>query len=254
MWTDELSVCLDFRAWLLLRELSMRTHLTTVARLLSTFNFMGIVQSTLRWLAWEYRPRSEGSFDDEQSRVSDSSSTLRDTSPENPPQRSRKRKRDGQLQPVAPRTPRGIRYLYTAVCCNIIQLQDIMSDMTQGYAIEHLKAALKCPPDNIAMVLDCTAIIVNSLVRYRCSPSKMENDSAWLLPILSLWQSRSTAGAEDLDIPLHVSLCKPNLPNSLTNFERLRSPKTAFVAYYIWSSYMMKNQSLSPKSTGSWQL
>ena len=107
-----------------------------------------------------------------------------------------------------------------------------MSDITQGYAIEHLKAALKCPPDNIAVVLDCTAIIANYLVRYRCSRSKMENDSAWLLPILSLWQSQSPAWVEDLDIPLHVSLCKPTvLNNILTNFESSRSPKIVFVAY-----------------------
>ena len=193
---------------------------------------MGIVQSTLEWLARECSSLLEGSLDDEQSRSSDSSYTLLDASPGSSPQTSRKRKRDGELQVVAPKTPRDIRYLYTAICCNVIQLQDIMSDMTQGYAIEHLKAALKCPPDNIAMVFDCTAIIVNYLVRYRCSRSKMENDGAWFLPILSFWQSQSTAAVEDLDIPLHVSLCKPNvLNNILTNFESWRSPKIAFSAY-----------------------
>ena len=215
---------------------------------------MGIVQSTLKWLAQEYSSLLEGSFDDEQSRVSDSSSTLQDTSPGNSPQTSRKRKRDGELQAMAPRTPRDIRYLYTAVCCNLIQLQDIMSDITHGYDIEHLKAALKCPPDNIAMVLDCTAIVVNYLVRYRCSQSKMENDIAWLLPFLSFWQSQSIAGVEGLDIPLHVSQCKPILLNLLTNFQSLPFPKIAFVAYWNWSNYTMNSQSLSSKPSRSWQL
>ena len=180
---------------------------------------MGIVQSTLKWLAQECDSAWESSVDDEQSKASDSSATVRNVSPGSLPQTSRKRKRDGELQAGAPRTPRSIRYLYTVVCCNVIQLQDIMGDMTQGYAIEHLKAALKCSPENTAIILDCTALIVNYLVRYRCSHSKMENDSAWLLPILLLWQSQSTAGVEDLDIPLHVSLRKPTSFCLLTNLK-----------------------------------
>ena len=215
---------------------------------------MGIVQSTLKWLAQECNSLLEGLVDDDQSKASDSSATLLDASSQDSSHTSRKRKRSGELQAIAPRTPKSIRYLYTAVCCNVIQLQDIMGDVTQGYAIEHLKAALKCSPDNTAVILDCTAIVLNYLVRYRCSYSKMEGDNAWLLPFLWLWQSRSIAGVEDLDIPWHVSRGKPTLLILLTNSQSLRSLKIAFVAYYNWSKYIMNSQNLSMKPSRSWQL
>ena len=220
---DICSVCLDYRAWMLLRELVIRTPLTTVARLLSAHKLTGTIQSTLQWLAEKCR-----SIPQDLDRLyieaikSDPNLAVRlqeasQASPGSLSQQSRKRKRDGQSKAATTWAVKDVRYLYTSICCNLIEMQDIITDGYQGYAVEHLKAALRCPLEIAASILDCAAIIVGFLVSYRCDRSKMEYDSAWVLSMVQFWQSQLPGMREDLSISVNVSRNNLFIPFIPTN-------------------------------------
>ena len=197
-----ISNCLEYRAWLLLRELVLRTPLTTVARLFSAHKFTKTIQTTLRWLA-ERRPSAgevESCYAETNSidsSLADSSSTLREASPIDA---------GGNSQSSVPQTYTEIARLYTSICCNFIQLEEITQDDSLGYAVEHLKAALKGAPENAAIILGCSAKVVDYLLRNRNENSTMENDCAWILPLIQYWQSTSTSSAHEINLPINVSL------------------------------------------------
>lgn len=204
-YADGASVCLDYRAWLLLRELVLRIPLTTVARLLSAHNFVATAQSTLQWLAEQCHILHESFSSGDGSRGSVTSFVLDGRSPLNVLHPSKKRKRDEGMPAATLRVPKDIRYLYTAISSNLIQLQDITKDESQGYAVEHLKAALRSPPEDAAAILACAAAIAGFLLRYRCDHFKMDSNGAWVLPMVRHWQSQLTSIGGDLNVPVHVS-------------------------------------------------
>lgn len=244
---DTCSVCLDYRAWMLLRELVLRTPLTSVARLLSAHKLTGTIQSTLQWLAEKCRSIPEDLFWLIEADMSDPNSALEEASPGSLSQPSRKRKRDGQSKATTTWTPKDVRFLYTSICCNLIEMQDIITDGSQGYAVEHLKAALRCPLEIAASTLDCAAIIAGFLVRYRCDRSKMEYDGAWVLPMVQFWQSQLPGLREDLNLSVNVSRNHLFISFTLIDFRSLCSQNTAFRVFYIYFFHTTKTPNLKTK-------
>lgn len=232
---------------MLLRELVLRTPLTTVARLLSAHKLSGTIQSTLQWLAEKCRSISENLSRQRKADILGLGSGLQEAPSASLPQQSRKRKRDGESKFAAIWTPKDVRYLYTSICCNLIELQDIIADGSQGYAVEHLKAALRCPLEIAASTLDCAAIIVGFLVRYRCDRSKMEYDRVWILPMVQYWQSQLPALGEDLQLSVNVSRNYLFKFFILIDFRSFCSQNTAFRAFYIYFFHTKNTLNLKTK-------
>ena len=186
-----------------------------MARLLSAQKFTVTVRATLQWLAQKSVSLDvlKNLEDDTvpidpvltDSSLADSTSTVQEAYPTGAPPASRKRKRNGTIEAPVPQTPEHIVRLYTSICCNLIQLQEIAGDKSRGYAVEHLQAALRSPPEDAAAILGCSARVIDYLVRNKDPISTSDYNDAWLLPMVQHWRSQIIYPEYDLNLPASVS-------------------------------------------------
>jgi hypothetical protein len=160
-----------FQAWWLLYELLVRTTLRNVARLLNVHKFMGILRDTLQRL--HAQAINQTNLNDLHTKdnaiIADSSSATIGTSSVEEPKKSRKRKRVSS-QENSMRTKIGlgydIRLIYFSICRVIRRLNTLVVDLSegsQGFVVEYLKATLKGPPEQIAEILEASFSLANIL-------------------------------------------------------------------------------------------
>ena len=193
---------LDYRSWLLLRELVLLTTVNNTARLLSAHNFIESLQKTLEWLqkhaneVIEWRsPLREDAFT-----IADSSSTTIDDSSIKTITRSRKRKRD-DFQSVLQNRPTisisNLEMLFFSISSVLIQLQKLTINPPagrQGFVVEHLKCALKGSPDQTASILRNSILLADSILEIRDGDlveDKFRVVKICLSSIHNIWESHS---------------------------------------------------------------
>ena len=228
---DECSVCLECKAWLLVRELLLRTTLTVVAGLLRDHKFVATIRATLHWLAPKCASLDGSDHpldqtDSPRTKFDDSSPSTLGASPTEVTQASRKRKRDAQSVSDVPQNYKDVARLYTSICCNLIQLQDITSDKSRGYAVEHIRAALRSTSEETAVILGSSLAIVDYLIRNEenvsttntssTDASTMDTpmtkyDDAWILPFVQYWRSQTSSFGEDSNSKTCVSFFSSSL-------------------------------------------
>ena len=202
------------KAWILLQELVVRTPITSVARLLSTHNFVNILRGTLEWLQKHVNrvaisPDGADGIEELRDWAEDSSDTVENSSGER--RTSKKRKLDG-TEVTAPEhvvnvATGGFRVLYLAICGTVRQLQSLTIDLEErkDFAAEHLKSCLRSSPEDVAHILGSSFYLTNRLIqasqkdrhRSRIFNSQIQKNLAdtgyksCILPAIDLWNQRS---------------------------------------------------------------
>ena len=205
------SPCLEPTAWLLLQSLIALNPLIIVARLLNTFKFILIVKEPIQWLQQKL-DLEEGSLpqdnEDALAAVESSSVTLK-ISPVKPPQKSRKRKRDGTptslSRPSSVASP-STKALYKAVFSTIKEVEGLTrdtSDETRGFAVEYMKATLRGSPEHAAAMLGSFFAITHAILpKLKDQPTEFLDE--YLNPMLAIWDLRSNANDDPSGQPSSV--------------------------------------------------
>lgn len=205
------SICLELRLWQFFRELVPRLPVANLARLLRTHGFINIVLKTLKALENTLHisgtptkhgvPSPINGMSRETSPAADSSSATVDVSVE-PLKTSKKRKRDGTVvnhcRSDTTNQP-DVGSLYVNICDVTNQLQALLKDDSHGYAIEHLKMALRASPEEAAEILGTAFTIANQVVwSVPKTPSLQQEGSLRhsLDPWIEIWTSRSCRTAK----------------------------------------------------------
>lgn len=201
---------------MLLYELLVRTTLRNVARLLNVHNFMEISLNTLRQLHDNVVSKAdlEDSCIEENMAMADSSSATIEASSVEEPRKSRKRKRtSSQLHELndKPRTDCDIRLLYFSMCrvfrhLNILVLGS--QNGSEGFVIEHLKAATKAPPEKSAKILGTSLLLANILLRKTFSLAEDHKGKVdrCISSSVSWWKTCLATADDSTDQPSNV--CK----------------------------------------------
>lgn len=183
------SPCLEVKAWILLRRLFLRLPIFNIARRLKAEGFTKILLKTLRQLKEKLEDGSIASNGDpgEDSTAAE-------------PEKSRKRKRDGShvdLLLQLDRKTLDASLLCTSIILAMTELQTLtveLPDRSRGYAIEHMKSALRALPEHSASIFGTFISIVN-LIRSKFSGTPVPNDileiEECLPPMIAIWESRS---------------------------------------------------------------
>ncbi len=194
----DLSPCLEFKAWLLLRSLVARIPLTNVARLLNTYNFTAIVALTLQHLRQEFGLGNILSQQENEDvlATADSSSVTLEVSPTEAPQRSKKRKRDGTS--TSPSKPCSIASphtdaLYKSICSSTRDVEALTRDLpdgSRGFAVEYMKATLRSSPGKAAAMLGSFFATTDAILR-RSKEYPEDMFDGCISPMLAIWNLRS---------------------------------------------------------------
>lgn len=213
-------------AWILLRELLIRTPLATAARLLKEFKFINTLKETFHWL--------HGNSDRDQIPASPQDGTRSESSPSGSETESsnsdeqtsaRKRKIDG-TEIVPHRESDGptlaLDTLYAAMCAVVKLLKDFIIDPEHvlGYAAEHMRAALKSSPEEAAIILGSSIYLANRIVQSpnrshhqkrssstRGSQKRLEETAfgSCISPMIEFWNLRFPGGHGSIDEPQNVN-------------------------------------------------
>lgn len=216
----------------MLQELTVRTPLTSVARLLSAHRFTNILRDTLRWLQQHVKHvnsspdvevRDEELLDlpeDSPDTVESSSSTQRT---------SKKRKVDGTevaaSGEVVSFSSGAFRVLYLAICGTVRHLQSLTEDPQniRGFAVEHMKSSLRSSPEDAAHILGSSFYLTNRMIQTSYSHwhqkmiftnelQKLLLDTGYrscIFPAINLWSQRSLTGQHSSP---SSDVCKPPKP------------------------------------------
>ena len=206
----------NYRAWILLRVLIVRTPLAVTARLLKTCKFMESLGAALKLVSQCGHAKLKALVQDGKGRDWNSDSsfhTLESSSNESQPSRKRKRGSaafgEDQFMSSSCESQRSnnvnresTQVLLVAICSAVSQLEELSidSDVVRGYASEHMKFAMRVPPEQAATMLEYTVNIVNHFMQkgHRKSSSELvfqirQIDSAYGVCISSvgkLWLNR----------------------------------------------------------------
>ena len=195
----------EFKSWVLLRELIARCPTATVARLLKAHGIINILGVTFNWLYGLTVKKLEsqttgngiGSGDD----VS-SSETL--VTSQGKVSKKRKRASPTVKQPGSHLVSLSFDTVFRAVCGALRQIMQLTvhnPEQPEDYAIEHVKHALRVPPELLAMILGNAFSITDNLLQMpgrnsnRKHPESSEGleihkDTAYgtcLSPLFDLW-------------------------------------------------------------------
>jgi hypothetical protein len=210
-----LSFCLEYQAWLLLYELLIRTTLRNVARLLHAHKFVGTLQNTLQRV--HEHAISQGNLADlyteENMAVADSSSTTIEASSVEEFSKSRKRKRVGsQVRGMQDKIE--LKYdtglLYFAICRVVNRLNALVADLhddSRGFAVEHLKATLKGPANQVAQILGTSLSLAHFLSQksYLSIANHMCIVDGCINSCIGFWKVCLIAADDPSDQPSNVS-------------------------------------------------
>ncbi|KAI4196870.1 MAG: hypothetical protein LQ350_006290 [Teloschistes chrysophthalmus] len=229
------SVLLELKVWLLFGELIPRLPLTNLARLLRDHGFLNIIQNTLKSLAdamgrdgnsvhealQSPTTRSNGSS----SEAGSSSATIDADETE---RRSKKRNRDGTYKERSSVTSAlDLRPAFCRLCGVLRQLQAFVQDESHGYAVEHLKMALRAPTEQAANIFGRFLTVAYSLFlkdptarAYEQSiPLKESIESS-----IHIWKSRSVSTNRSSTNLLFADECFLPMLEVLTALDDLEMP------------------------------
>lgn len=217
---------LHFKAWILLRELLIRTTLATAARLLKEFKFINTLKETFHWLQENFdRDRLPSSPQDGTGSDSSQSGSETESSTSDEQTSARKRKIDGN-EIVPHRESDGpdlaLDTLYAAICTVVKQLKDFIIDPEDvlGYAAEHMRAALKSSPEEAAVILGSSIYLANRILQTpnrnhrrnrrsstRSSPKTLEETAfeSCISPMIEFWNLRFPGGHGSIDEAQNVN-------------------------------------------------
>jgi len=217
---------LHFKAWILLRELLIRTPLATATRLLKELKFINTLKETFNWLHENLdhdqlplspRKGTNSASSDSGSRT-ESSASDEQTS-------ARKRKIDG-TEIVPHRESDGptlvLDTLYVAMCGVVKQLENFIIDAGHvlGYAAEHMRAALKSSSEEAAIILGSSIYLANHILQ---TPNRSHRRKYWssvrnsrerlretaiescISPMIEFWKLRFPGGHGSIDEPHNVT-------------------------------------------------
>ena len=201
----------------MLQELTVRTPLTSLARLLRTHHFTSALRNTLGWLQ-KHVDRVEasqniGAGDEEiYDPPDDSSDTMGSSS--SGPRTSKKRKSDGTeittSEEVINTATGAFRVVYLAICGTLRHLQSLTTDpeQTQGFAVEHMKSSLRISPEEAADIMGSSFYLTNRIIHkpqrhwhrkriFTMELQKLLEDDGYgtsIFPAVGLWNRRSLMG------------------------------------------------------------
>lgn len=153
--------------------------------------------------------------------IADSSSTTVETPTIKATAKSRKRKR-GDLPHVSyNRSIKSIsdyETLYLSIYSAVIQLQKLtvdLSDVPQGFAVEHLKSAFRSSPEQTASILQSSVLIANDVLKK--GPKYLVEDEArglriCLRSVVEIWGSHLIKNDSASDLESNVFPIKLSSP------------------------------------------
>ncbi|KAL8688769.1 MAG: hypothetical protein Q9218_005403 [Villophora microphyllina] len=168
------SILLEPKIWLLFGELVPRLPLTNLARLLRDHSFLNVLENALKLL--EDAAHQDGTLDQNRqqspirstsrgssSEAGSSSATI--SGPGDVPRHTRKRHRDGTYkEQPGPAPVIHLGRLFGHLCGVLRQLQALVQDKSHGYAVEHIKMALRASTEQAASMLGRSLTIANKLL------------------------------------------------------------------------------------------
>ncbi|KAL8852474.1 MAG: hypothetical protein Q9221_002597 [Calogaya cf. arnoldii] len=231
------SAYLELDVWLLFQELISRLPAANLARLLRDHGFLDIVLGTLRSMQESmngYNGRkqrnaglSSRSMSGESSGAADSSSatvgasvepsnalkkmSLKDTSVEHSTSRSR-------WQPDLPR-------LFRALCVATWRLQQLAQDDSNGYAVEHLKMALRASPEQASDITGMSLRMTDYVFHTGGFVTRYNIFDQMISPWVTIWNCRSRKTTQDtVDLAFAANCFVPAL-RVLTRLNNSLAPK-----------------------------
>ncbi|KAL6715509.1 hypothetical protein ACLMJK_006470 [Lecanora helva] len=205
------------KAWLLLRELLVRTPMAAVARLIKEHTLINSLRRTIEWLYGRCCRVAKSTQSPDDQLIDDIPGDLFDPMESSfiRPNESRKRKRDEDKSPPAsplyatkPYIFRRTCSLFTAVCGVFAQLDELASDECQkkGFVVEHLRFAMKSSLEEAAIILGKSLYITNQILRsaYQSSFKRTfymnwakSTETPHIMPLIDFWSSRHR-GTEEI--------------------------------------------------------
>jgi hypothetical protein len=209
--------CLNAKAWILLRIMLVRLPTTVSARLISAHKLVAAVEKTFKWLfsyvrALELSKLSSGiplpelsSF----SRESSVSATVQGSPhPENRKSKKRKLNQDGQPEMQRSQKPQALDVysLHVSICSVLRQLKARADSLTQeldGFAAEHMKAALKITTEQGSWIFlgifECLQFELRAMTQDPKTGFNADIYEDLLAPVLYLWGLRSITAVDVKD-------------------------------------------------------
>lgn len=141
----------------------MRTSLTNAARLLNAHKFTALLQKIFKWMGGQVDPGTVvPNFPLSRDSAASSSDTI-ETSATERPKNSRKRKRDDPQADPFQQSIGDLGYLFASICSTIVKLQAMINGPTRlrGFAIEHLKSAIRSSPEQAADILGSSMVLAS---------------------------------------------------------------------------------------------
>lgn len=241
----------------MLQELTVRTPLTSVARLLSAHRFTSILRNTLGWLQQHVNrvnlsPDVEVGNEELFDPPEDSPDTVESSSSRH--RTSKKRKVDGTevtaSGEVVSTSTGAFRVLYLAICGTVRQLQSLTVDpqQTQGFAVEHMESSLRSSPEDAAHILGSFFYLTNRMIQTPCSYwhqkmiftkklQKLLLDTGYvscIFPAINLWSQRSLTGQHS---STSSDVCNPpQRMNNHSNITVVRAHSWLVVCSLFFSS------------------
>ncbi|KAL9612018.1 MAG: hypothetical protein Q9167_003384 [Letrouitia subvulpina] len=198
--TESPSPCLEPKAWILFRRLVVRLPIFNIARRLKAEGFAKILLKTFQQL----KKRLDNADTPPNGQHGEDSTAAG-------PQKSRKRKRDEphvDLQQRLANKTLDASLLCRSIILAVKELQSLtveLPDRSRGYAIEHMKSALRALPEHSASIFG-TFISIVTQIRSRSSSTPVSDDTLdieeCLPPMIAIWGLRSVTHigpSNDLD-------------------------------------------------------
>lgn len=158
----------------------MRTSLTNAARLLNAHKFTVLLQKIFKWMRGQAdcgtaQPNFPLSWDP----AASSSDTI-ETSANERPTNSRKRKRDDPQSGSLQKSIGDLGFLFTSICSTIVKLQAMINGPTRlrDFAIEHLKSAIRSSSEQAADILGSSMVLASLIFDKENQSSRNLADSA----------------------------------------------------------------------------
>ena len=210
---------LHYKSWDLLYELMKRSSVARIAKTIRESKFVEIVHRTFAWMGDQSAAAlgKEPGF----SRMRDGVAASTESEEE-----SRKRKRNEEhTKHAARKFPNGgIDMLFTSVCANFSHMNHLIKTGSEsvGYAVEHLKHAVKFPPQAMADILGNAFYVANALVhcmswlswpatsdqshvRFQWKESGFE---PYLTPLIDIWDRSTSRSARSDPQDSHIAFRK----------------------------------------------
>ena len=213
------SPCLSPRAWSLIQALITRMPIRATARLIRICNFTFILQKTLQYSQRDeasaknlpVSPERGDSVPEDSPAISGSISGTVDNASARTISKKRKRGAKEPLEaPPSKQTILEAIPLLGSVSAVVKRLLDFTRDLpdrSRGYAVEHMKAALRLSAQNAAAILGRSLTIASLILNDSVCTVEAEKTAVCVLmdPIIDLWDLNSITYDGELSTASSVS-------------------------------------------------